>query len=185
MLTAMLILSCWVFLSVYWNIRARSIKATAERQNWSGRLARIPVWLGYILLIGIWVYPFGIVLIRHTAVSSLLAIAICVLGLLLSVWSRKALGNEWSRDVELKQEHKLVESGPYSFVRHPIYTGHLLLGLGTAIGSGRLIAFAALALFFVGFWIKLKQEERLLVRNFPQDYPAYQARVRALIPYIL
>jgi protein-S-isoprenylcysteine O-methyltransferase Ste14 len=59
------------------------------------------------------------------------------------------------------------------------------MGLGTAIGSGLLVAFAALALFFVGFWIKLRQEERLLVRSFPEDYPAYRARVRALIPFVL
>jgi protein-S-isoprenylcysteine O-methyltransferase Ste14 len=37
----------------------------------------------------------------------------------------------------------------------------------------------------VGFWIKLRQEERLLVRNFPEEYPAYRARVRALVPYVL
>jgi len=78
-----------------------------------------------------------------------------------------------------------VERGPYALVRHPIYTGHLLMGLGTAIGSARLVAFAALALFFVGFWIKLRQEEKLLVRSFPQEYPAYRARVRALVPYVL
>jgi protein-S-isoprenylcysteine O-methyltransferase Ste14 len=183
--TGRLILACWFFLVLYWNISARSIKPTAEGQDWGGRLARMPIWLGYILLIVVWVVPFGVVAIRRTAVSGSLATAICALGLLVSIWSRRALGSEWSRDVELKQEHKLVERGPYAFVRHPIYTGHLLMGLGTAIGSGRLVAFAGLALFFVGFWIKLRQEERLLVRNFPEEYPAYRARVRALVPYVL
>lgn len=185
MLTGIPILACWVFLVVYWNISARSSKPTAEAQDWSGRLARIPIWLGYILLMVIWAHPFGMVVIRQTAVSGSLAVAICALGLLVSIWSRRALGDEWSQDVELKQGHKLVERGPYALVRHPIYTGHLLMGLGTAIGSGRLAAFAGLALFFVGFWIKLRQEERLLVRNFPEEYPAYQARVRALVPYVL
>jgi len=51
MLTGILILACWVFLGVYWNISARSIKPTAEGQDWSGRLARMPIWLGYILLL--------------------------------------------------------------------------------------------------------------------------------------
>ena len=185
MLTGIPILACWVFLGVYWNISARSAKPAAEGQDWSGRLARMPIWLGYILLIVIWVYPLGMVAIRPTAVSDALAVAICALGLLVSIWSRTALGSEWSRDVELKQGHKLVERGPYAFVRHPIYTGHLLLALGTAIGSGRLVAFAGLALFVVGFWIKLRQEERLLVSSFPDEYPAYRARVRALVPYVL
>ncbi len=185
MLTGILILACWAFLGVYWSISARSIKPTAKGQDWSGRLARMPIWLGYILLIVSWAYPRGIAAIRPTPVSGWLAVAICALGLLVSIWSRRVLGNEWSRDVELKQGHKLVEQGPYAFVRHPIYTGHLLMGLGTAIGSGRPAAFAGLALFFAGFWIKLTQEERLLVRRFPEEYAAYRARVRALVPYVL
>ncbi len=185
MLTGITILACWIFLVVYWNISARSVKPAAERQDWSGRLARMPIWLGYILLIVSWAYPFGTVAIRRRAASGALGVAICALGLLVSIWSRRALGDEWSRDVELKQGHKLVEGGPYAFARHPIYTGHLLMGLGTAIGSGQLIAFVGLALFFVGFWIKLRQEEKLLVRSFPEEYPAYRARVRALIPHVL
>jgi len=68
-LTGLLILGCWIFLVMYWNISARSIKPAAEAQNWSGRLARMPIWLGYILLMIIWIYPFGIVVIRRTAVS--------------------------------------------------------------------------------------------------------------------
>jgi protein-S-isoprenylcysteine O-methyltransferase Ste14 len=184
MLTGIAILACWLFLVVYWSISAPSAKPTAEGQDWSGRLARMPIWLGYILFMVIWAYPFGMVAIRRTAASGSLGAAICALGLLVSIWSRRALGSEWSQDVELKQGHKLVERGPYAFVRHPIYTGHLLMALGTAMGSGRLVAFAALPLFLVGFCIKLRQEERLLVRSFPEEYPAYRARVRALVPYL-
>ena len=54
MLVGIVILACWLFLGVYWNISARSVKPTAEGQDWSGRLARMPIWLGYILLIVIW-----------------------------------------------------------------------------------------------------------------------------------
>jgi len=185
MLTGIVILACWVSVALYWNISARSIKSTAERQNFVARLARMPVWLGFVLFIVAWVYPVGTVVMRRTVLSDSVAIAICALGSFLAIWSRKTLGTEWSRDVELKQGHKLVERGPYSLMRHPIYTAHLLLGLGTAIGSGRLVAFAGLASFVVGFWIKLNQEERLLVRAFPHEYLAYKARVKALIPFVL
>jgi protein-S-isoprenylcysteine O-methyltransferase Ste14 len=145
----------------------------------------MPVWLGFVLFIVAWVYAIGTVVMRRTVLSDSVAVAICALGSVVAIWSRKTLGAEWSRDVELKQGHKLVERGPYALMRHPIYTAHLLLGLGTATGSGRLVAFAGLASFVVGFWIKLKQEERLLVRGFPNEYPAYKARVKALIPYVL
>jgi len=179
-----LILSCWVSLGLYWNISARSIKSAAERQNSAARLARMPVWLGFVLFVAAWVYPVGPVVVRRTAFSDSVAVAICALGLFVAIWSRKVLGAEWSQDVELKQGHKLVESGPYRLMRHPIYTGHLLMGLGTAIASGSIVAFTGLALFVLGFWIKLNQEERLLVRGFPDEYPAYKTRVKALIPYV-
>jgi protein-S-isoprenylcysteine O-methyltransferase Ste14 len=183
-LTGTVILACWVSVAFYWNISARSVKPAAEEQGFVERLARIPVWLGFILFVVAGVYPVGLVLIRHS-VSDSLAMAVCALGAFLAVWSRKTLGAEWSRDVELKQEHKLVQRGPYSLIRHPIYTAHLLLGLGTAIGSGRPVAIAGLVSFVVGFWIKLNQEERLLLRAFPDGYTAYKARVKALIPYLI
>jgi len=170
---------------VYWNISARSIKPTAEGQDWSGRLARMPIWLGYILFIVIWVYPFGMVAIRRTAVSGSLAVAICALGLLVSIWSRRALGNEWSRDVELKQGQQAGGTGTVCFRAASDLHRPSALGLGRPLAPGCWLRFAGLALFFVGFWIKLRQEERLLVRSFPEEYPAYRARVRALVPYVL
>ncbi len=184
MLAGILILACWISLGLYWNISARSIKPAAEQQTLAARLARMPVWLGFVLFIAAWAHPFGPVAIRRTIFSDSAAVATCALGLFVAIWSRKALGAEWSQDVELKQGHKLVESGTYRFMRHPIYTGHLLMGLGTAIASGLLVAFAGLASFAVGFWIKLIQEERLLLRGFPDEYPTYKKRVKALIPYV-
>ncbi len=183
--TGILILACWIALVVYWNVSARSVKSAAEPQDFASRLARTPVWLGFVLLLAGWVFPFGPVVIRRSAASDSVAVVICALGLLLAIWSRKMLGADWSQDVELKQGHKLVERGPYKFMRHPIYTGHLLMGLGTAIGSGSLVGFAGLASFAGGFWIKLNQEEHLLLRSFPDAYPDYKARVKALIPYLL
>jgi protein-S-isoprenylcysteine O-methyltransferase Ste14 len=183
-LPGLLILACWVLLVLYWNISARSSKPAAERQSWASRFARLPVWLGYILLVVAWVHPFGMVLIPHTVITEYLGVTICAVGLFAAIWSRKTLGADWSRDVELKHGHKLVQRGPYRFARHPIYTSHLLMGLGTAIASGLLVAFLGFLFFFIGFWIKLKQEESLLITHFPDDYPAYKSRVKALIPFV-
>lgn len=184
MLAGILILVCWVLLIGYWNISASAVKSAAEPQSFIARLARMPVWLGFLLFIAAWAHPFGIVVIRRSVFSDSAGVAICAGGLFVAIWSRKTLGTEWGQDVELKRGHKLVESGPYRFMRHPIYSGHLLMGLGTAIASGLLIAFAGLASFAVGFWIKLNQEESLLLRSFPDEYPAYKMRVKALIPYV-
>jgi protein-S-isoprenylcysteine O-methyltransferase Ste14 len=184
MLTGILILACWVALALYWNVSARSVKAAAEEQTFAARLARMPVWLGFVLLVVAWAYPIGPAALRRTPYSDFVAVVTCALGLFVAIWSRKELGADWSQDVELKQGHRLVERGPYGLVRHPIYTGHLLLALGTAIGSGLVVAFVGVLSLALGFWIKLRQEERLLVRGFPEEYPAYQARVKALIPFL-
>ena len=184
MLAGVAILVCWVLLVLYWNLSAGSIKAAAEPQDFASRLARLPVWLGFVLFVMAWAYPFGPVAIPRTVASQSIGVAICALGLFVAIWSRKTLGVEWSQDVELKQGHKLIERGPYRFMRHPIYTGHLLMGLGTAIASGLLIAFVGVISFVIGFWVKLRQEECLLLRGFPDEYPAYQSRVKALIPYL-
>jgi protein-S-isoprenylcysteine O-methyltransferase Ste14 len=124
------------------------------------------------------------VVMHRTIVTEFLGVSICVFGLGTAIWSRKTLGDNWSQDVEFKQGHKLIVRGPYRFARHPIYTGHLLMALGTAIASGLLIAFIGAICFVAGFWIKLRQEERLLLAHFPEEYPAYKARVRALVPFL-
>jgi protein-S-isoprenylcysteine O-methyltransferase Ste14 len=185
MMPGRLIAACWIIFIFYWMISAQSIKPAAERQSRTRMLAhRMPVWPGAILLFVPGENFSGMVVIPHTVTTELPGDAICVLGLVAAIWSRKTLADNWSSNVEFKQGHKLVERGPYHFVRHPIYTSLLLMCLGTAIVSSRLAALASLLLFFIGFWIKLKQEERLLLRHFPDEYPAYKARVKALVPFV-
>ena len=73
---------------------------------------------------------------------ALAADCVVAVGLAFSVWARVALGRNWSAEVTFKEGHELVASGPYGLVRHPIYTGLLLMGLGTAINYGRVVGFA-------------------------------------------
>lgn len=84
-----------------------------------------------------------------------------------------------------KQGHELVRTGPYRLVRHPIYTGLLVMALGVALNFGQLRCWLALPLMAAAFWIKLKQEEKLLLRHFPQEYPVYKSQVKALVPFVV
>ncbi len=186
MLPARLIAACWIIFLVYWLASARAVKSAAERQSWPSRIAhRLPVWIGIVLLFFAEPGGYNTVVIPRNAVTGWLGAVVVVLGLAAAIWSRRTIAENWSSDVEFKQGHKLVQQGPYRFVRHPIYTSILLMCLGAAIGRGSSAAFAALPCVFAGFWIKLRQEERLMERHFPDDYPAYKARVRALIPGVL
>jgi protein-S-isoprenylcysteine O-methyltransferase Ste14 len=86
--------------------------------------------------------------------------------------------------VTLKENHELIQRGPYRVVRHPIYSGLLLMILGTAILVGKLGGFVVLAFSFCGLWVKLRREEALLTEQLP-GYSEYMRGTRALIPFVL
>src|SRR5207248_5310755 len=113
---------------------------------------------------------------------ALLAFVIALGGLLLAFWARATLGGNWSGTITLKEDHTLVQNGPYRTIRHPIYTAILLMFLGSALFYGTLGAVAAVPLCAVGFVVKAHQEEELMQRTFPDAYPPYRARTKMLVP---
>jgi protein-S-isoprenylcysteine O-methyltransferase Ste14 len=107
------------------------------------------------------------------------------LGCAFAWWARLSLGTYWSASVTLKADHKVVDTGAYALVRHPIYTGMLLAALGVALERATPIAFAGLALILLGFTIKAHLEERFIRKELgPDAYDAYARRVGMLIPGI-
>jgi protein-S-isoprenylcysteine O-methyltransferase Ste14 len=182
-----IIIGCWIIFLVWWLVSARRVKTTAERQSWASSIAhRIPVGLSYVLLLNPGLPPpLNLALTPHTDSARVFGTVVCVFGLLVTIWSRHKLGGNWSSEVAFKQGHELIKTGPYRFVRHPIYAGLLLMCLGTAIVVGRIHSWLGLLLLCAGFWIKLKQEESLLLRHFPNEYPAYQKQVKALVPFVV
>jgi protein-S-isoprenylcysteine O-methyltransferase Ste14 len=118
----------------------------------------------------------------HPAWVRILGLVILVAATALALWARVALGAMWSAAPAVRQEHKLRTSGPYAVSRHPIYTGMLgmLLGTGLLAGGGRWIVPFPVVLVFIE--IKLHIEERLMLAEFPDDYPRYRRQVPQLIP---
>lgn len=177
----------WLALLVVWAIAAFTQRAAAEHAPWAQQLAhKLPVSLGaWILFVPRVFRPWDVSLTLPQPETAWIGAALCLLGLAGAVWSRWTLAGNWSSNVAFKQGHELIERGPYRFVRHPIYTSLLVMALGTAFAQARVGAFIGLLLIFIGFWIKLGQEERLLTRHFPDQYPAYKSRVKALISFVL
>lgn len=101
----------------------------------------------------------------------------------LLVWARQALGRNWSQTVSAKQEHELVRSGPYSRLRHPMYTGGLLACIGSVIVVGGPFVFLLILLGAIFIW-RVDAEDRLLARQFPDEFPDYARRTNALIPFL-
>ncbi len=101
----------------------------------------------------------------------------------LHLWARAHIRGLYSGHVEVQAGHHLVESGPYRFVRHPAYTGFLLMALGVAVGYASLAGLAALPLLLLpGLAYRMQVEERLLAEQFGEAYALFSRRTKKLIP---
>jgi len=179
-----LIVGGWAAWAIYWLIMAFTAKRTVERR-WAVRDRLVVVAAAVVWLLA---QPFRVTHFHlwetHVAlgvVSDLIFIA----GVGLTVWARITLGSNWSPEVAFKQDQELIENGPYATVRHPIYTGLLMMALATAIHYGEARGFVVFGLLCAGAWLKSRQEEELMTAHFPEAYPKYKHRVRALIPFVL
>lgn len=101
---------------------------------------------------------------------------------MLAVWARRHLGAHWSGAITIKVGHELIRSGPYRFVRHPIYVAILGMFAGAAVVSGTLLAVLAVILVAFAYWRKIRLEEANLRRAFGRAYDVYQHQIGALIP---
>jgi protein-S-isoprenylcysteine O-methyltransferase Ste14 len=116
--------------------------------------------------------PFfdGAILWRYTPSLGVIADLVTLAGLLVAHWARTTLGGNWSSNVVIKEDHELIERGPYRYVRHPIYSSIILMVLGTVILWGRATALILVVGSAVVLWVKLRKEERVLARHFPEAY---------------
>ncbi len=182
-----IIIACWIILAACEIFSASRAKPTAERQSWLGIMAhRVPLLAGCVLLV--LTSPLPLLnkdMTPHQGIAQGIAVVVRVLGLFIGLWSRWTLGGNWSSAVTFKQGHELIKTGPYRLVRHPIYTGILLMCLGTGIEIGQFRCWLGLPIIFASFWIKLRQEESLLMRRMPDEYPAYRNSVKALVPFLI
>jgi protein-S-isoprenylcysteine O-methyltransferase Ste14 len=180
----------WAAIVGYWVWSARNVKVAARTEPRLERLflSILPLFVAALLLgPGRW---FGHTLLReqfvsHSVLVESSGLALCVSGAFLACYARRILGRNWSGIVQLKQDHELIQSGPYRYVRHPIYTGLLLLFLGTAVMVGEWRGLAALAIVFVSFWRKLRIEESWLNQHFGARYAEYIRHTKALVPGVL
>ena len=178
---------CWLVFVVIWGIAAVSTKRTVYRETRSQRLRYwVLLVIAYFLLLygGRLPFPLNLRIVPHVAPTAWAAAVLCFIGLAFALWARVALGRNWSGVVTLKEGHELVEHGPYRFVRHPIYTGILSMFFATALALGRVAGFAATLLMFASFWIKLRDEEQLMLQQFPDRYAAYRQRAKRIIPFV-
>jgi protein-S-isoprenylcysteine O-methyltransferase Ste14 len=176
------ILVGWIAFWFYWLVASMSAKSGQIR--WT-RFAgiRVAIILVVLLLLRLRVLK-GHGAITHDPWLQGVGLAIFVLGLGLAVWARIYIGRNWGMPMSEKADPELVTTGPYSTVRHPIYTGIILAMVGTAIAASLywLIAVMLLGGYFL---YSAMMEERFMAKQFPDAYPPYRHRTKMLIPFVV
>ncbi len=192
------ILIAWVAFFLVWAVSAFNVKRDIRRGSyfeiWMRHVA-LRLALLIILVAGFTWYGNRIpssgnvvhVLVHElytvTPVIGWTAAACALVGIAFAIWARVHLGRNWSSRPAMKEGHELVTSGPYEYVRHPIYTGILLALFGSAL-LGSPIGIFVFAVFLIVFVLRIGKEEGIMRALFPEAYPPYQARTKKLIPFI-
>ncbi len=156
-------------------------KRPGRGREWFYRIATV---LGAILVFGRFDRFNDDRLWRLSAGVGWILVALAVIGLLFTWWARFHLGRLWSSSVTKKAGHRVIDTGPYAIVRHPIYTGLIAAIFATAILKGRPSGTIGALLMAVGFWTKARLEERFLRAQLePDAYDSYRRRVPMLVPF--
>ncbi len=176
----------WLVLITVWVVGS----FTAKRDISSS--LSIVRWLWQILLLGLLIFallqnPYDdAFVLERTLFHSGLAVnwvgaLLTVVGIAFAIWARYRPGRNWGSYP--KEDHELVTSGPYAYVRHPIYAGAMLALFGSAL-TGSIVAIVLFIVSIIFCLRRIDKEERAMLSLFPEQYPSYQAHTKRLIPFI-
>jgi protein-S-isoprenylcysteine O-methyltransferase Ste14 len=170
----------WVAAS-FWSGRTKTHVRT--RNSW---VYRLPILLGAILL-SPWA-PAALgekPLYNPSEVGTYILAAVVLLGISFTWWARIHLGHFWSNAITHKEDHNIIESGPYGMVRHPIYTGLILAILATGAAVATAASLLGALLISFGEWQKARMEEKFLTAELgPAAYESYRRRVPMIVPFL-
>ena len=176
---------CWALFLGVWFIGA--FRASPPTSN-SGK--RIAVRLGGLLLILLLFslpiinrYFHVAVVVNVNPILGWASVALAAIGVGIAIWARIYLGRNWGGPQMIQQEHSLVTSGPYRYIRHPIYTGVLLALLGAVLVQG--IVWIVVFFCFLYYFIRSARiEEERMTKLFPDSYPVYMSHTKIFLPFL-
>lgn len=175
----------WAAFFVVWMISALKTKPVQHRETVSSRLSyTIVTFVAFYLVFASDVRPewLRFHLFPANRALEMLGVVITLAGIALAFWARAFLGGNWSGSVTVKVGHQLVRTGPYHWVRHPIYSGLILALVGTAIERRQVRGLIAVVLLYIGFKIKSRIEERTMSSTFGAEYEDYSRTTGAIVP---
>jgi protein-S-isoprenylcysteine O-methyltransferase Ste14 len=179
------IVAGWLVLITVWVIGSFTVKRDI------GSSPRIVRWLWQLPLLALLIYVLrnphddAFVLERAFFRSGLVldwvGALLTVVGVTFAIWARYKLGRNWGPNA--KEDSVLVTSGPYAYVRHPIYTGAMLALFGSAL-TGSMVAVVMFMISIIFCLRRIRKEERMMLGLFPGQYSAYERRTKQVIPFV-
>jgi len=175
----------WIVFVVYWAVSALKTRRTVSQESFASRYGILFLEiLGFVLLFsdaaGIGVLDRRI--FPQTYALAVAGVALTWIGIGIALWARWHLGQYWSARVTLKEDHKLIRTGPYAYLRHPIYSGIDLAAIGGALAIDRWRCVAGVGLIILGYWIKARKEESMLSQQFGETFKEHCQHTGFLIP---
>jgi len=175
-------IAMWCVIEVYWDVARKNAAPASSSESRASRWLHLLLTSAAQLLIFFPIYGLRQRYLPASAIVTATGLTLNVMGVALAIWARRCLGRYWSGEITIKVEHRLVCSGPYKILRHPIYTALLSLYTGTAIVSGELHALIGWALALLAYLRKIRLEEANLMKAFSEDYRDYRSETWALLP---
>lgn len=182
-LLAGLLLGAWLLLELV-------LRQGGEARSWKGGEAdRSTTRLVVVTYVVAFLAPFLLDMpgVGVTSTDSALAwtgIAVGVVGISLRVWAMRSLGQDYTRSLRTRDEQVVVERGPYRLVRHPGYTGSILVWAGSRLAVNWLVATLTTLVLLAVYVYRISAEEQMLVDHFGDAYSAYKTRTWRLVPFV-
>jgi protein-S-isoprenylcysteine O-methyltransferase Ste14 len=172
----------WVLFWLAWLAVALTAKRAARSRMRQFVGLRIAVFVILILVSRSGVFKGHHAIVNNPTLQGI-GMGLFLIGLGLAVWARVYLGRNWGTPMSEKVDAELVTSGPYRYIRNPIYSGIILAAIGTAVAVSW---YWLVAVVFMGAYFSYSAtvEGHIMERLFPNDYPAYKRSTKMLIPFV-
>jgi protein-S-isoprenylcysteine O-methyltransferase Ste14 len=177
----------WFATFAYWLVSSFSVKKSVKKQSgWERILYILCVLLAFSLLFGNY-FNFAFLdrpFLSQNEYWKISGLLLCATGLVFAIMARIRLGENWSGRITIKENHELIQTGPYAITRNPIYSGFLLAFAGCSMSLGLLKGYLGIFFLIACILIKVSKEEAYMQEVFGEKYSAYKAKVKRLIPII-
>ena len=177
----------WFATFAYWLASSFSVKKSVKKQSgWERILYILCVLFAFSLLFGNY-FNFAFLdkpILPQNDYWKITGMLLCATGLIFAILARIHLGENWSARITIKENHELIQSGPYAITRNPIYSGFLLAFTGCSMSLGLLKGYLGIFLLVACILIKISKEEAFMQEVFGEKYRVYMTKVKRLIPII-